>query len=245
MTTAGGRRGVSILLLLLPLLGFLPFLAGCSGGASRRASRKIPHYGVIDPDQPRELHMTSMPAYVVEPPDELDIAIRPPIADLSLNTVVVRLDGNVDLGFAGDVYVAGLTLTQVEQKIAQHLSALESDAKTRRQYDVSVRLVNGSASKFYYVLGTVTTQGKFPSTGNETVLDAILAAGLRSNSLPEKSYLVRPHPAGGPDQVLKIDWCGIKDRGDSLTNYQVFPGDRIVVPGGPAPGILSSLMGGG
>ena len=94
------------------------------------------------------------------------------------------------------------------------------------------------------MLGTVTTQGRFPITGNETVLDAILAAGLRTNSLPEKAYLVRPHPAGGPDQVFRIDWFGIKERGDTLTNYQVFPGDRIVVPGGRAPGLLSTLLGG-
>ena len=63
------------------------------------------------------------------------------------------------------------------------------------------------------------------------MLDAILQAGLKTNSLPEKAYLVRPHPVGGHDQVLKIDWCGIRERGDTLTNYQLFPGDRIVVPG--------------
>jgi polysaccharide export outer membrane protein len=45
--------------------------------------------------------------------------------------------------------------------------------------------------------------------------------------------------------VLKIDWCGIKDRGDTLTNYQVLPGDRIIVPGGKPPGVLQTLLGGG
>ena len=136
------------------------------------------------------------------------------------------------------------TLEQVEQKIAQHLTANAGSRPPRQPYQVSVRLVNGSQSKFYYVLGTVTTQGRFPITGNDTVLDAILAAGLRTNSLPEKAYLVRPHPAGGEDQVFRIDWFGIKERGDTLTNYQVFPGDRIVVPGGRAPGLLSTLLGG-
>ena len=77
------------------------------------------------------------------------------------------------------------------------------------------------------------------------IFGAILAAGLRTNSLPEKAYLVRPHPAGGPDTILKIDWFGIKDRGDTLTNYQIFPGDRIIVPGGKPPGLLSTLLGGG
>jgi polysaccharide export outer membrane protein len=235
---AQGRRCVPLLLTTL----CLALMGGCGSLGNRHASSKIPHLGVIDPNQPRELHMVSLPPYVVEPPDELDLTIRPAIPDLTQNTVTVQSDGTIDLGFAGDVYVSGLTLPQVELKIAQHLAKL---GRSRTPYNVSVRLVNGSASKFYYVLGTVTTQGKFPITGNETVLDAILAAGLRSNSLPEKAYLVRPHPAGGPDQVLKIDWVCIKDRGDTLTNYQVFPGDRIIVPGGKPPGLISTLVGGG
>ncbi len=188
--------------------------------------------------------MVSMPPYVVEPPDELEIVVRPAPASMTLSTFIVRSDGNVDLGFGGDVYVAGLTLAQVEQKIAHHFEAARDD-RGREPVDVSVRLVNGSQSKFFYVLGTVSNQGKFPITGNETVLDGILTAGLRSNSLPEKSYLVRPHPNGGADQIYKIDWISIKERGDTLTNYQLFPGDRIVVPGGKPPGLLSTLLGGG
>lgn len=188
-----------------------------------------------------------MPPYVVEPPDELEITIRPAVPDVNFTSIVVQPDGNLDLGFAGDVYVAGLTLVQIEMKLAQHLDAYANNRgqRTSQPVEVSVRLVNGSQSKNYYVLGTVSNQGKFPITGNENVLDGILAAGLRSNSLPEKAYLVRPHPHGGADQILKIDWCGIKERGDTTTNYQLFPGDRIVVPGGKPPGLLSSLLGGG
>ena len=105
-----------------------------------------------------------------------------------------------------------------------------------------MRLANAQ-SKYYYVMGTVQTQGRFPIKGNETVLDAILQAGLKSNSLPEKAYLVRPHPPGECDQVLKIDWCGIRERGDTLTNYQLFPGDRIIVPGTKPPSLIATLLG--
>ena len=100
---------------------------------------------------------------------------------------------------------------------------------------MSVRLAN-SQSKYYYVLGTVANPGRFKASGNDTVLDAILQAGLKSNSLPEKAYLVRPHALGGEDQVYKIDWFGIKDRGDTLTNYQLFPGDRSSSPAPSHPG---------
>lgn len=231
-------------LLLLAVATQSGILAGCSSLGSAHAAKRIPQLGVVDCHQPRELQMVSLPPYVVEPPDEMEISVRPPTPDLSTTTLTVQSDGNIDMGFLGDIYVAGLTLDQVEQKVAESLNVRTGGRNPKESYQVSVRLVNGSQSKSYYVMGTVTTQGKFPVTGNETVLDAILTAGLRSNSLPEKAYLVRPHPAGGPNQILKIDWVGIKERGDTLTNYQIFPGDRIVVPGGKAPGLLTTLLGG-
>jgi polysaccharide export outer membrane protein len=32
--------------------------------------------------------------------------------------------------------------------------------------------------------------------------------------------------------------------GDTMTNYQLMPGDRIVVPGGKEPGLLKTVLGG-
>ena len=69
----------------------------------------------------------------------------------------------IDLGFLGDVYVAGLTLEQVELKISHQatMAAIQQNVKISQPYRVSVRLAN-SQSKFYYVMGTVNTQGRFP-----------------------------------------------------------------------------------
>ena len=215
--------------------------SGC-GLFDQHSESKIPHFGVYDPNQPRELRMVSHPAYVVEPPDELEVTVRPSALDVPLTTVTIRTDGTIDLGMSGSVYVAGLTLEEIERKIAQHLGPIAVSKKLDEPIQVSVRLAD-SESKTYYVLGTVTTQGSFPMTGNETVLDGILRAGLRTNSLPEKAYLARPHPAGGPDQLLRIDWERVK-MGDTYTNYQILPGDRIIVPGGKPPGLLGTLFGG-
>jgi polysaccharide export outer membrane protein len=244
MLTAKVGRGRTALLvgMTIALAAAAP---GCSARRLRKEADRVPTRGVVDVEQARELEKTTMPRYVVEPPDELDVTVKPTPLDWPIQTMVVQQDGFLDLGLYGDVYVVGLTLDQVEQKIAQQL-AQESAQRGQRPaepYRVSARLA-GSQSKFYYVLGTVTTQGKFPIKGNETVLDAILQAGLKSNSLPEKAYLVRPHPAGGCDQVLRIDWCAIKERGETITNYQLFPGDRVVVPGTHAPGLLGTLLGG-
>jgi polysaccharide export outer membrane protein len=224
----------------------LTFVPGCAGMGRRHEARRIPDRGYIDPDQARELDKVTLPRYVVEPPDELEVSIRPAPADWNLGslTVTVQQDGMIDLGFVGDVSVVGLTLEEIEMHIASQLTAaaMQQNQKIEQPYRVSVRLTN-SQSKFYYVMGAVTTQGRVAIRGNETVLEAILQAGLKSNSLPEKAYLVRPHPPGEPDQVLKIDWCGIRERGDTLTNYQLFPGDRVIVPGTKPPGLIATLIG--
>lgn len=233
------------LALYLGLALLLPGLTGC-GLTSRFQERKVPEIGLIDPTLPRELKMVSQPPYVIEPPDELEVSVQPAELGVSLTNLTVQADGVIDFGFQGEVYVAGLTLEEAERKIALHLASFAAQKKIREPIQVAVRNVTprGDSSKRYYVLGTVSTQGSFPITGNETVVDGILAAGLRSNSLPEKAYLARPHPAGGPPQLYRIDWEAIK-AGDTLTNYQLFPGDRIIVPGGKPPSLLSTLLGGG
>ena len=235
MVRAGTRRHLGIWV----AFGLVGLLTGCGAVGKHK-----PQPGVVDIHQPRELEMVSMPPYVLEPPDEIEISIRPTAMEIPLTTVTVQADGVVDLGFAGDVYLAGLTLSQAEMKVAEHLESIAAQKRLKEPVEVSVRLVNGSQSKFYYVLGSVTTQGRVPIQGNEDVLSAILAAGLRSNSRPDKAYVVRPHPINGQCQILKIDWDGIRDRGDTVTNYQLFPGDRIIIPGGRQPGLIGSLFGG-
>lgn len=235
-------RRDTVLIWLLALLA-LPF-AGCSA-LDRHRERKIPQYGEVDCDLPRELQKVSMPPHVVEPPDSLQITVKPIDLEFDTPNVKVQPDGVIDLGFYGDVYVAGLTLREVEEKLTLRLLPQAEKQKLKDRVKVAVKLIDGGGSKRYYVLGVVDQQRSFALNGNETVLDGILQAGLKSNSLPNKAYLVRPHPTGGADQVFRIDWFGITERGDTLTNYQLMPGDRIYVPGTKPPSLLQTLFRGG
>jgi len=116
MLSAPGRpRRLAAGLILLSI-------AGCHGIGKSHEAKHIPQYGVIDPTQARELHKVPFPPHVVEPPDELEIAVKPPIFDGGPATVVVQADGFLDLGFAGDVFVTGLTLAEAEERIALHLA---------------------------------------------------------------------------------------------------------------------------
>jgi polysaccharide export outer membrane protein len=86
-------------------------------------------------------------------------------------------------------------------------------------------------SKFYYVQGDVAAPGKMPITGNETVLDAInYAGGLIPTAAPQNIRLVRPAPPGACcEQVLPVNLAAIVSSGDPTTNYQIMPGDRVMV----------------
>jgi len=85
-------------------------------------------------------------------------------------------------------------------------------------------------SKNYYVLGDIGAPGKIPITGSETVLDALQhAGGLLSTADSHDIRLVRPGRDGKPGKVYQVDLEAIRDRGETATNYQIFPGDRLVV----------------
>ena len=85
-------------------------------------------------------------------------------------------------------------------------------------------------SMSYYMQGDFAVPGRLPFTGNELVLDAVnYAGGLLSTADPKQLRLVRPQRNGQPAKVYKIDFEAIQDRGEVATNYQIFPGDRLVV----------------
>lgn len=174
----------------------------------------------------RELRMKSHPMYVVEPPDVLYIEATMLLPERPvMGERLVRQDGTISLGYYGQIHVAGLTLFEIEEKIRERLREYVQNP----QVYVDVAAFN---SKVYYVLGQVQQTGRLPITGKETVLDAItLAGGLTNFADISEIHIARPNPGGGCDQILHVDYRALADCGDTRTNYQLLPGDRVVVPG--------------
>ena len=95
--------------------------------------------------------------------------------------------------------------------------------------ELNVRLVEPT-SKVYYVTGEVNAPGAYPLVGRETVLDAIIEAGdLTDRANRHKIILSRPSAPGQCRLVLPICYRHIVQLGDTTTNYQIRPGDRIFV----------------
>ncbi len=218
---------------------------------------RTPEEKIAASNIPREFQKVSMPDYIVEPPDLLVVEVLEALPGRPISGErLVRPDGKISLGFYGEVYVAGLPTREVKEKIVLHLrkylndellglverdengeikrdpknpdQPLFNDPKDTNRVFVDVTAYN---SKGYYILGDVLVPGKLPITGNETVLDALeYAGGLLPTAAPQNIQLVRPAPPGACcEQKLPVNLSAITNGGDPTTNYQLLPGDRIVV----------------
>jgi len=141
---------------------------------------------------------------------------------------LVASDGRVNLGIYGGVYVAGMTVNEARRAIEAHL--------TKYLYDPRVAVdVGAYNSKVYYVItegaGFGDSVSRFSVTGNETVLDAMSQInGLSRLASKSHIWIARPAPeASGCDQILPIHWDKITKDGETATNYQLLPGDRIFI----------------
>jgi polysaccharide export outer membrane protein len=227
---------------------FVLALTGTTGCQTvRTPEEKIANSGIA-----REFTKTTMPDYVIEPPDLVVIEVLDALPGRPITGErLVRPDGKVSLGFYGDVYLAGLTIPEAKEKVILHLRKYinddilglyveggDEDPEHKGPQEIDPResdrvYVDVSAynSKYYYIQGDVAVPGRLPVTGNETVLDAInFAGGLIPTAAPNNIRLVRPAPPGACcEQTLPVNLAAIISGGDPTTNYQLLPGDRIVV----------------
>jgi protein involved in polysaccharide export with SLBB domain len=187
------------------------------------------------PPGPRELAKQPLAPYVVEPGDsllvqatDLDATIRLP------GDQPILPDGTIELGKYGRPVVAGRTVPEVEQEVQRLVNAAE-----KQSVGISVRLI-GRQSKVFYVLGEVNAPGAYQLSGRETVLDGLMVAGgLTRNANEKQIILSRPTQPDGCRIVLPVCYNPIVQLGDTQTNYQLQPGDRVYVP---SSGFLDGLL---
>jgi polysaccharide export outer membrane protein len=231
-------------------------MAGCGPGGCGPGGCGVGGPGDGGPN-PTEKQMVTHPAYVIEPPDILFIdairivpkppnriepqerVLRDPQVAVALAQFrgvqqtrgehLVGQDGTITLGTYGCVNVTGLTICQAKAIIERHLS------KYLLNPEVSLSVAAYNSKVFYIVIdggGFGQQVFRFPITGNETVLDALAQInGLPPIASRKKMWLARPAPCDckGCYQILPINWLAIVQGGDTCTNYQLFPGDRIYV----------------
>ncbi|MCR9117446.1 MAG: SLBB domain-containing protein, partial [bacterium] len=188
----------------LSLWMFIPlllFTTGCSGlsslGLGGGNSKMLKSTETISgsvgfaPPLNRELNKTVLAEYIVEPSDVL--YIEPANFDSPVRLPgdqPVQPDGMIELGQYGRLFVVGKSIAQIQQEAQRIIERKEAEAGP-----IVVRLIAWD-SKEFYVLGDVSSPGAYHFDGNETVLDAIVAAGgLSSSASKKRIVLTRPsHP---------------------------------------------------
>lgn len=173
---------------------------------------------------PRELEKTVLPGLYLQPGDAVMLEVVDYTSEVRLPADQQILpDGSLDLGKYGRLIVAGLTPEQAEQLIEDRLVNTGEEPE-----QVNVRVLEPQL--VYYVLGEVSSPGSYPLVGSETVLDAIVAAGgMTADASPCDVLLARPTHPGSCRVTLPICYRQITQLGDTSTNYQIQPGDRIYV----------------
>ncbi|HEV3435873.1 MAG TPA: sigma-70 family RNA polymerase sigma factor [Gemmata sp.] len=166
------------------------------------------------------------PSYVVEPPDVLQVKAVGLPRNLPFGEIqcVVRPDGTIPLGTYGSVHVAGRTLAQIRAAITAYLAIY---AGTYTKVEVQVDVI-GYNSKCYYVIATGKeneTVLRLHDTGGDTVVAAVLHAGLAENAIKGRVF-VRTSPSA---DILEVDWRAITQEGKTETNYVLQAGDRVYV----------------
>ena len=137
-------------------------------------------------------------------------------ADFS-STARISIGGTATMPLIGPVALAGLSITQAEQLIAQKLVA----GGFYRDPQVTVQLMEGPNAVVTLV---GETHGIVPVTGSRRLLDVIsTAGGLPGNA----SHVITIHRPG-VDQPIVVD-LGTDPLQSTLANIPVFAGDTIVV----------------
>jgi polysaccharide export outer membrane protein len=108
-------------------------------------------------------------------------------------TVTIRPDGRITLPLLGDILVAGMTPTKLDEQITEKYSEII------REPDVSV-IVEQIGEDVVYVLGEVNSPGGYPlNPYGTTVLGAIaLAGGFENTAKLSSVIMIKPDASGTP-----------------------------------------------
>jgi polysaccharide export outer membrane protein len=158
--------------------------------------------------------------YRIGPEDVLEISVWK--EDALKKEVLVRPDGEISFPLAGDLKVAGRTVTEVREELSKRIAKYIPDPV------VSV-LVSRVASNKIYVIGRVAKPGDFAAGRYVDVLQALAMAGGLTPFADEKAIKVI-RKSGGKDVVLPFDFRAVS-RGENLEqNIVLQGGDVVVVP---------------
>ena len=143
--------------------------------------------------------------------------------ELTLDDVVVRLDGKISMPLLDDVEAAGKTTQQLKDELSERLT----EFVTAPHVTVVVRQIN---SKNIYVIGEVNREGPIVLRGGMRIVDALsTAGGFRAFAAKRRVKLIRTMD-NESNVEFEFDYPAFASGNNLEQNILLLPGDRIVVP---------------
>lgn len=161
--------------------------------------------------------------YVIGPGDVLQVFVWR--NDELSTTVPVRPDGRISLPLVDDIQASNQTAMQLAQGIEKKLSKYIRDPKV----SVIVTQFGGAYHQQVRVVGEVTRAQAIPHRQNMTVLDAmILVGGMTEFAAGNRAVIIRKTDSGS--RRIKVKLKNLMKKGDVSQNFQLLPGDVLLVP---------------
>lgn len=151
--------------------------------------------------------------------DVLDISVWR-TAELD-KSVIVRPDGIISYPLVGDIPAAGLTLTELDERLTEALREFV------RSPEVSVAIARFGGTKVI-LLGEIKTPGVVAIPGRGNLIDVIALGGGFTNDAVKRGVIVVRGGLEHPE-VYRLNVARIF-KGDLSQNIQVEPNDIIYVP---------------
>lgn len=155
-------------------------------------------------------------SYVIGPEDVLEVQVWER-RDLN-QTVFVRPDGRTSLPLVGEIAVAGKTV----QELQDHLA--EVYEKTVKGAVVTV-IIRDIKSRPVYFVGGFGRTGPIQLMRDLTLIQAIsIVGGVGPAADAENGYVLRG------DKRIPVDFVKLVQKGDLTQNVKLEPGDSVVAP---------------
>jgi len=173
--------------------------------------------------------------YRIGPSDVISVTVFAGGEEQYASDLTVSAQGTINAPFIGELQAAGLTPSEVEQKITEPLA---HDYFVNPDVNVSVKEFH---SLHYYISGAVEKPGLYETRSEFTLLELIAKAEGVVADRGNVAYIMRE----AADQALagknaeelaasidpiKVDLKRLLDQGDMTANIQLRPGDLVYIP---------------
>jgi polysaccharide export outer membrane protein len=142
--------------------------------------------------------------------------------------VAVEPDGGIAFPLVGNMNARGLTLSELQKKIADALRA-GNMLPNVTDPEVTVSLVKSSGNSFS-VIGQVKQPGTFVTDTQVDVMQALSLAGGLTPFASKSRIIVLRRDSGGAQSKIPFDYSSVEDGEKLNMNIQLQGGDVVVVP---------------